>query len=72
MLISLWHMKLQDLESYNKLITRMKKQQAIIRIAKKLLSRIRQVWLSKQLYSKLLDGVLDFFKFLLFGKQLNN
>ncbi|WP_459878409.1 transposase [Desulfothermus naphthae] len=38
------------LESYNKLITRMKKQQAIIRIAKKLLSRIRHVWLNKQPY----------------------
>ena len=38
------------LESYNKLITRMKKQQAIIRIAKKLLSRIRYVWLNKQPY----------------------
>ena len=38
------------LESYNKLITRIKKQQAIIRIAKKLLSRIRHVWLNKQPY----------------------
>ena len=38
------------LENYNKLITKMKKQQAIIRIAKKLLSRIRHVWLNKQPY----------------------
>ncbi|WP_459893751.1 IS110 family RNA-guided transposase, partial [Desulfothermus okinawensis] len=38
------------LETYNKLITRMKKQQAIIRIAKKLLSRIRYVWLNQKPY----------------------
>jgi|GEM_PF-2995503 len=31
-------------QSYNKLITRMKKQEAIVRIATKLLSRIRYVW----------------------------
>ena len=39
------------LEYYNKLITRMKKQQAIIRIAKKLLNRIRHVWLTGEPYT---------------------
>ncbi len=38
------------LESYNKLIVRMKKQQAIIRVARKLLNRIRYVWLNNRPY----------------------
>lgn len=38
------------LEAYQKLTRRMKPQQAIIRIAKKLLSRIQHVWLNKQPY----------------------
>lgn len=37
-------------QSFARLIQRMPKQQAIIRIAKKLLSRIRHVWLHKQPY----------------------
>ncbi|MBI5475400.1 MAG: IS110 family transposase, partial [Ignavibacteriales bacterium] len=37
-------------QTFARLIQRMPKQQAIIRIAKKLLSRIRHVWLYKQPY----------------------
>jgi len=44
------------LECYNKFITRMKKQQAIIRIAKKLLNRIRHVWLTAEPYT---SGVVE-------------
>jgi transposase len=40
----------QLLAKYDKLCTYMKKQEAIIRIAKKLLSRIRYVWLNRQIY----------------------
>lgn len=39
------------LQSYNTLISKMKKQQAIIRIARKLLSRIRFVWLNNHPYN---------------------
>jgi hypothetical protein len=38
------------LASYGKYVGRMSKQEAIIRIAKKLLSRIRYVWLTQQKY----------------------
>ena len=38
------------LSTYNALILRMKKQQAIIRIARKLLSRIRYVWINNHAY----------------------
>ena len=38
------------LASYGKYVRRMSKQEAIIRIAKKLLSRIRYVWLTQQKY----------------------
>jgi len=39
------------LQSYNTLISKMKKQQAIIRIARKLLNRIRYVWLNNHPYN---------------------
>ena len=39
------------LETYNKLLSRMTKQNAIIRIAKKLLGRIRHVWLNDKDYA---------------------
>jgi transposase len=38
------------LESFDRLIKRMKKQDAIIRIAKKLLNRIRYVWENNKPY----------------------
>jgi transposase len=39
-------------DCYFKLSARMKPQQAIIRIAKKLLSRLRAIWLGEQMYAK--------------------
>ena len=41
---------------YNKLVSRMKSQQAIIRIAVKLLSRIRYVWLNERAY---IAGIIE-------------
>lgn len=40
------------LESFGKLSRRMKKQDAIVRIAKKLLSRVRRVWITQEPYVK--------------------